>query len=66
LDDNENRELLNQMGEDHKHILEDNYNYNQKELEKLIEKNYNVSENILKYTPDKSTLDRWLLKKRND
>ena len=54
------------MGEDHKHILEDNYNYNQKELEKLIEKNYNVSENILKYTPDKSTLDRWLLKKRDD
>jgi len=66
VDDNENRELICQKGNEYKHILEDNYNYNQKELEKFIEKNYNVSENILKYVPDKSTLDKWLLKKIDD
>ena len=63
VDDNENRELICQKGDEYKHIIEDNYNYNQKELERFIEKNYNVSENILKYVPDKSTLDKWLLKK---
>jgi len=66
VDDNENRELICQKGDEYKHILKDNYNYNQKELEKFIEKNYDVSENILKYVPDKSTLDKWLLKKIDD
>jgi len=66
LDDIENRELLYQLSDEHKHILKDNYNYNQKELEKFIEKNYKVSENILKYTPNKSNLDGWLLKKKDD
>lgn len=65
-DDNENRELIHQMGDEHKYILENNYNYNQKELEKFIKNNCNVSENILNYVPDKSTLDRWLLKKKDD
>jgi hypothetical protein len=46
--------------------LKDNYNYNQKELEKFIEKNYKVSENTLKYTLNKSNLDGWLLKKKDD
>ncbi len=64
--DNENRELIHQMGDEHKLILENNYNYNQKELEKFIKNNYNVSENILNYVPDKSTLDKWLLKKKDD
>jgi len=53
------------MSEEHKNILENTYNYNQKELEKFIKKNKNFSENILKYIPNKSTLDKWLLKKKN-
>lgn len=64
--DDENRELLSQLSNESKHNIKKNYNHNQKELEKFVENTHNISKSILKYVPDKSTLDKWILNKKRE
>ena len=61
INDDGSKEHLEHLAKESKRIIEEKFNYGQKELEEYIKNPQSkISIDILKYNPDRSNLDRWI------